>query len=155
MRKRQRLVFILAMLFCLALATGLSLYALRQNLSYFMTPSDIAAAAAAQDPRIEGPRELRLGGLVKNGSLKKTGDAQIHFIVTDGAADIAVDYKGLLPDLFREGQGVVATGRLQTPQLFVARELLAKHDEKYMPPQLKKSLDRAHAQGVEKMGGAK
>jgi len=155
MRKRQRLLFICVILLCLGLATGLSLYALRQNLSYFMTPSDIRQAVETHDPRIEGPRELRLGGLVKKGSLKKSADAEIHFTVTDGAADIDVDYKGILPDLFREGQGVVATGTLQSPHLFVARELLAKHDEKYMPPQLKKSLDRAHAHGVEKMGGAK
>lgn len=154
MRKRQRLVFICSILGCLALAAALSLYALRDNISYFMAPGEVRQAQAAHDARIAGGRTFRLGGLVKKGSVKKTeGDLVIRFTVTDGASDIDVEYKGILPDLFREGQGVVATGSLASDDLFAAKELLAKHDEKYMPPELKKSLDRAHQQGVERMNG--
>jgi len=152
MRKRQRLVFICAILVCLAFATGLSLYALRDTVSYFMAPGELRAAEAAHDARIADGKNFRLGGLVKKGSLQKQdGELAIRFTVTDGNSDIDVEYKGILPDLFREGQGVVATGHLVNDDLFSAKELLAKHDEKYMPPELKKSLDKAHADGVKKM----
>ena len=152
MRKRQRLVFICSILTCLALATGLSLYALRDTVSYFMAPGELRAAEAAHDARITDGKNFRLGGLVKTGSLQKQdGDLAIRFTVTDGASDMDVEYKGILPDLFREGQGVVAIGHLVNDDLFAAKELLAKHDEKYMPPELKKSLDKAHADGVQRM----
>lgn len=148
MKKRQRLYFILFVLGCLSLAIGLSLYALRDNISYFYSPKDIAAYRMAGDRRIGTDKVFRLGGLVLAGSLQKDdAAARIYFTVTDGVAEQPVVYKGILPDLFREGQGVVATGSLNDANVFVAKELLAKHDENYMPPEVAKALQDAHEKG--------
>lgn len=157
MRKRQRLYFILFVLGCLSLAVGLSLYALRENISYFYSPQEVAAYRMAGDPRIAPDKVFRLGGLVLAGSVQTDETTtRISFTVTDGAAEQAVVYKGLLPDLFREGQGVVAMGSLDDGGVFVAKELLAKHDENYMPPEVAKALQDAHEKGLSGMmqGGA-
>jgi cytochrome c-type biogenesis protein CcmE len=138
MNKKQRLYFILLVLFCLSTALGLSLYALRDNISLFYTPREVAQKHLAAGQR------FKLGGLVKKDSLQKRGaDLKITFIITDEVNEITAEYSGILPDLFREGQGVVATGSLDDKGVFIAAELLAKHDEKYMPPELAKSLEKA------------
>ena len=139
MKKRQRLYFILFILVCLSAAVGLSLYALKENISYFYSPMEVK-----QHPALSAGHRFRLGGLVKKGSLEKRNNSlSISFIVTDEVNDLRVEYTGILPDLFREGQGVVATGSLNNQGVFVATELLAKHDEKYMPPEVAKSLEKA------------
>ena len=121
---------------CLGLAAGLALYALKDNVTFFYSPSEVYA--------FEKPhRVFRLGGLVKNGSLeKRKDDLSVSFVITDNAKDITVFYKGILPDLFREGQGVVATGSLEKDGIFDATEILAKHDENYMPPEAAKALEK-------------
>ena len=138
MKKKQRLYFILLFLACLSTAVGLSLYALQDNIAFFYSPSE------AQKMQMQQGQRFRLGGLVKTGTLKKRNDAlAVSFTVTDGMADTPVEYSGILPDLFREGQGVVATGSLNAENIFIATELLAKHDENYMPPEVAKSLEKA------------
>lgn len=152
MKKRQRLYFILFVLGCLGLAIGLSLYALRDNISFFYSPKEIAAYRMANDPRIAAGKLFRLGGLVKTGTVVKDDKiATVRFTVTDGAEDMDVEYHGIVPDLFREGQGVVAMGSLNNAGVFVADELLAKHDENYMPPEVAKALKQAHEDGVKSM----
>jgi cytochrome c-type biogenesis protein CcmE len=122
----------------LAIAAGLVLNAFRSNLVFFFSPSQIAAGEAPKD------RAFRIGGLVVDGSLKRAGDGlTVQFVVTDTAQSIPVVYKGILPDLFREGKGVVAQGRLGTDGLFHADEVLAKHDENYMPPDAAHALEQA------------
>ena len=144
-RKNDRLRYILLVFSCLALATGLALYALRDNLSYFFTPAEVHDLRQKNDARVKDGAVFRLGGLVKTGTLKKTGnDLAIRFTVTDEIKDLAVEYTGIPPDLFREGQGVVARGGLVKDGLFVATELLAKHDEKYTPPELNKKMKKLH-----------
>jgi cytochrome c-type biogenesis protein CcmE len=118
-----------------AAATAIALLAFRDNLSYFYNPTQIAAGEA---PRL---RSFRVGGLVIRGSLQRSpGSLEVRFVLTDLQSNITVSYSGVLPDLFREGQGVIAHGRLGDGGLFVADEVLAKHDEKYMPPEVAKSL---------------
>ena len=152
MKKRQRLYFILCVLGCLGLAVGLALFALRDNISFFYSPKEIAAYRMAGDPRIAAGKVFRLGGLVKDGTVEKDDQsAIIRFVVTDRAEEVAVEYQGIVPDLFREGQGVVAMGRLNDAGVFVADELLAKHDENYMPPEVAKALKDAHDAGVQNM----
>lgn len=137
-RKRRRLVMILSTLAVLALAAGLVLRALDENLVYFMAPSDVQAG------EIEPGRQFRLGGLVAENSFTKAADGlTVEFIVTDLANEVPVRFKGLLPDLFREGQGVIAEGRLDAGGTFVATSVLAKHDENYMPPEVAEALQRA------------
>ena len=132
-RKRRRLWILLACGLGLGSATALTLLAFRDNLVFFLTPSDLASKAPAAG------RLFRLGGLVEQGSVKKDGQ-EVRFIVTDLKQTLPVVYRGLLPDLFREGQGVVAEGTLGADGVFAAREVLAKHDEKYMPPEVAKAL---------------
>jgi len=133
--RHLRLLGLLAMLALLALAGGLVLKAFRQNLVFFVTPTEIARGEAPTGAR------FRLGGLVAPGSLQRDGES-VRFTVTDGARDVAVSYRGPLPDLFREGRGVVAQGRL-AGLAFVADEVLAKHDENYMPPEAAAALKQA------------
>jgi cytochrome c-type biogenesis protein CcmE len=148
MRSRRRLKFVLFMLACMGLATGLALYALRDNLSYFYTPHEVRAFQAEKSPRVAPGRVFRLGGLVVKGSLSKPdAEGAIRFTVTDNVDELTVRYQGILPDLFREGQGVVATGSLDAKGVFAASGLLAKHDETYMPPEVAKGLKRAHEAG--------
>jgi len=134
--RRQRLAIAGAVLLALAAASALVLNAFRSNLVFFFTPSQVAAGEAPVQ------RPFRLGGLVRSGSLQREG-VQVRFIVTDTQRDVPVAYTGLLPDLFKEGKGVVAQGSLGSDGVFVAREVLAKHDENYMPPEAAEALQRA------------
>jgi cytochrome c-type biogenesis protein CcmE len=133
--RHVRLVGLLAMLALLALAGGLVLKAFSQNLVFFVTPSEVARGEAPAGTR------FRIGGLVAPGSVQRDADG-LRFKVSDGAREVAVSYRGPLPDLFREGRGVVAQGKLAGLQ-FVADEVLAKHDENYMPPEAAAALERA------------
>jgi cytochrome c-type biogenesis protein CcmE len=135
--RHQRLIGLLAVLSLLALAGGLVLKAFSQNLVFFVTPSEIVHGTAPAGTR------FRLGGLVQPGSVQRDGN-DIRFTVTDGAQAVNVSYRGPVPDLFREGKGVVAQGRLSGLQ-FVADEVLAKHDENYMPPEAAAALKQASA----------
>ena len=122
----------------LLLAATLVLNAFRSNLVFFFSPSQIAAGEAPRD------RAFRIGGMVVAGSLKRQSDGlTVHFTVTDTAKSVPVVYKGILPDLFREGKGVVAQGRLNADGVFRADEVLAKHDENYMPPEAAHALEQA------------
>jgi cytochrome c-type biogenesis protein CcmE len=134
--RHKRLALIAAGVACVAIAAGLVLNAFRSNLVFFFTPSQIAAGEAPKD------RAFRIGGMVVAGSLKRQPDGlTVHFTVTDTAQNVPVVYKGILPDLFREGKGVVAQGRLNG--VFRADEVLAKHDENYMPPEAAHALEQA------------
>jgi len=115
-------------------------FALRENMNLFYPPADIAEGKAPIGTNI------RAGGMVKEGSVVKAGDSlKVDFVVTDYAADLAVTYTGILPDLFEEGQGVVVAGKLDATGLFVAHEVLAKHDENYMPPEVADALKQSEA----------
>jgi len=132
------MAFIVVGLAGLAVAIGLIANAFNQNLVFFFSPSDVQAKQAPVN------RDFRLGGLVEQGSLKREDDGlTVHFIVTDNANTIPVTFTGILPDLFREGQGVVAQGKLNENGVFMAKEVLAKHDESYMPPEVQDALDKA------------
>ena len=134
--RHKRLLIILAALAVLGVAAALVLNAFRSNLVFFYTPTQIANGEALKN------RAFRIGGLVKAGSLKRDG-ITAHFIVTDTAREFPVQYTGILPDLFREGRGVVAQGKLGDNGQFVATEVLAKHDENYMPPEAKNAVEQA------------
>ena len=137
-RKQTRLTLILASLCLLSLAVGLIMFALRDSIVFFYTPSEIS------QKHIASGTHIRLGGLVENGSLVKGVDGQVTFSITDHTKTMQVTYKGLLPDLFREGQGVVTEGITGADGIFKADVVLAKHDEKYMP---KEVVDKLKAQG--------
>ena len=134
--RRRKLVFILAALVAAGAVTALVLNAFRSNLVFFYSPSQIQAGEAPAQ------RSFRLGGLVQAGSLKREG-VEVSFLVTDTARAIPVRFRGILPDLFKEGKGVVAQGRLGTDGVFAADEVLAKHDENYMPPEAAEALKQA------------
>jgi cytochrome c-type biogenesis protein CcmE len=136
LRKRQRLLLVVVALVLLGGASGLVLYALSDTVAFFVTPSEIA------EGKIEADRRFRLGGLVVPGSIRRD-DGTVAFMLTDQASEVQVRYRGLLPDLFREGQGIVAQGELDGQGVFVASEVLAKHDESYMPPEAAEALKRA------------
>lgn len=131
-RRRLQLVAVAAPV--LAMAVGLALYGLRGSVSYFYTPAQAAAAVLPEG------RSVRLGGLVETGSVRRFDDGRVQFSVGDGKAIARVTYHGDLPDLFREGQGIVATGRFAGPGEFTASEVLAKHDETYMPPEVAEAI---------------
>src|SRR6266852_1232906 len=139
MKKRhKRITFIVASLAALGLATWLVIGAFRQNLVFFFSPTQIATKEAPVD------RTFRIGGLVENGSLKRDTDGlTVRFTVTDTANSIPVVYKGILPDLFKEGRGCVAQGRVAGDGGFYADQIMAKHDENYMPPEAARALDKA------------
>jgi cytochrome c-type biogenesis protein CcmE len=139
MKKRhKRIAFIVASLAALGLATWLVLGAFRQNLVFFFSPTQVAAKEAPVN------KTFRIGGLVENGSLKRDTDGlTIRFTVTDTANTIPVVYKGILPDLFKEGRGCVAQGRVGSDGVFYADQIMAKHDENYMPPEAARALDQA------------
>jgi cytochrome c-type biogenesis protein CcmE len=137
--RHRRIALIVAGVTGLALAAALVLSAFQQNLVFFFTPSQVAANEAPHG------RAFRVGGMVEAGSVKRQPDGvTVHFTVTDTARSIPVAYKGVLPDLFREGKGVVTQGRLENG-LFVASEVLAKHDENYMPPAAADAVKKAQA----------
>jgi cytochrome c-type biogenesis protein CcmE len=138
--RHKRMALIVAGLATLGLAATLVLNAFRSNMVFFFTPSQIAAHEATAG------RSLRIGGLVVVGSIKRDG-VKVHFIVTDTAKSIPVVYTGILPDLFKEGKGVVAEGELGANGVFQATQVLAKHDENYMPPEAAEALKRAQASG--------
>jgi cytochrome c-type biogenesis protein CcmE len=134
-RKRRRLYLLIASLGLLSIAVALVLTGLRGEIVFFLSPTELATKPPAPG------RVIRIGGLVEKGSLQKIGtDGTIIFKVTDLSKSIAVTYRGILPDLFREGQGVVIEGALDERGQFIASEVLAKHDEKYMPPEVAKAL---------------
>jgi cytochrome c-type biogenesis protein CcmE len=136
-RKERRLALVLGGLGLLGAAVALILAALNQNIVYFYAPADLAAHPAAEG------RRIRLGGLVMEGSIKREADNFVDFAVTDRKAEVKVRYQGVLPDLFAEGRGVVAEGHMGSGGRFVADEILAKHDERYMPREVADALKRA------------
>jgi len=137
--RHKRILAIVIGVAALGVAAALVLGAFRKNLVFFFTPTQVAANEAPQG------RAFRIGGLVEKGSLKRQADGvTVQFVVTDTAKSIAVDYRGALPDLFREGKGVVAQGSLGADGVFHASEVLAKHDENYMPPEAKEAVEKAH-----------
>jgi len=133
--RRRRLVLVLGIIAGVAVAGGLALQAFRSNVTFFFDPTQVAAGEVKQGQR------FRLGGMVKEGSLvRQAGELEVRFAVTDFKREVPVVYRNVLPDLFREGAGVVAHGRMQADGSFLADEVLAKHDEKYMPPEVARSL---------------
>ena len=134
--RHKRALVIVGGLVALGAATALVLTAFQDNLVFFFTPSQVAAKEAPQG------RLFRIGGMVEKGSVKRDG-VEVRFVVTDTAMTIPVVYRGSLPDLFREGKGVVAQGTLDADGVFTAREVLAKHDENYMPPEAAHAVEKA------------
>ena len=134
--RHKRLAIVVGGLAALGIAATLVLNAFQSNLVFFFTPTQVANGEAPKG------RAFRIGGLVKDGSLQRT-DITARFVVTDTAKEIPVAYTGILPDLFKEGKGVVAQGQLGADGVFAAREVLAKHDENYMPPEAAEALKRA------------
>ena len=143
--RKQRLTLIIALLACVATAVILAVLALGENLNHYYSPTQMDANEAPVNKTIRG------GGLVVPGSVVRANDSlMVRFKVTDGVKKITVFYEGILPDLFREGQGIVALGQLNERKEFVAREVLAKHDETYMPPEVQHAIDRAHSGSEER-----
>ena len=139
LHRNRRLGYVAAGGVLLAGAAFLLFTALKQNISYFYSPSEALAADLGPEQRI------RLGGLVESGSLNEDNGAEITFVVTDGAASITVSYTGIKPDLFREEQGAIAQGRFNDNGMFIADTILAKHDEKYVPRELEDIMEEAEA----------
>ncbi|MFD2643393.1 cytochrome c maturation protein CcmE [Pseudomonas japonica] len=134
-QRKKRLFIILGLLAGVGVAVGLALSALQENINLFYTPTQIANGEAPLDTRI------RAGGMVEKGSVQRSSDSlDVRFVVTDFNKSVPITYRGILPDLFREGQGIVALGKLNGEGVVVADEVLAKHDEKYMPPEVTKAL---------------
>lgn len=140
----KRFALIVAALSVLGVATVLVFKALDSNMNLYITPTEVADGKAPKD------HAFRIGGLVKEGSLDRR-DITAHFMMTDTAHDVPVTYTGILPDLFKEGKGAVVEGRLGPDGVFAATNVLAKHDENYMPPEAKAALDQAHKEGVQKV----
>ncbi|QWD69955.1 cytochrome c maturation protein CcmE [Polynucleobacter sp. UB-Siik-W21] len=139
----KRALMIVAALVVIGIAAMLILNALNSNIALYVTPSEVAAGKAPQG------QAFRIGGMVKDGSVKRDG-LTVHFVITDLVKDIPVSYTGILPDLFKEGKGAVIQGRLNPNGEFVASEVLAKHDENYMPPEAKHALEQAQKNGSNK-----
>jgi cytochrome c-type biogenesis protein CcmE len=137
-KRKRRLVIVLAILVSVTVAVGLALFALNQNINLFYSPTQIAAGEVPEGTRI------RAGGMVVEGSvIRDTQSLMVRFELTDFAQTVPVEYTGILPDLFREGQGIVAQGSVNAQGVFTAVEVLAKHDEKYMPPEVAEALKAA------------
>ncbi len=150
-KRKKRLYLIVLMLAGIGVGIALALNAFNDNLMFFYSPSEVAAGEAPAG------HPIRVGGLVTTGSVKRQENGlTVNFDITDNAETITIEYTGILPDLFREGQGIVARGKLDTDGMFVAEEVLAKHDENYMPPEVADALKTAHDKGVEaaKQGSA-
>ena len=143
--RQQKLAIVLFIIFGSALAIGLVLFALKEGINVFYTPTEISAGEVGQG------QSFRVGGMVKMGSLVKEGleGTEVNFLATDFCNDVLVSYTGPLPDLFREGQGVVADGSLDNAGTFKATQILAKHDENYMSAEVKASLDAAESASIE------
>ena len=146
--RHKRLAFVAVGIAALGIVTALLLNVFNSNMVFFFSPSDIVAEKTPKD------RDFRLGGMVEEGSLEREDDGlTTYFYVTDNNERIRVTYKGILPDLFREGQGVVAQGKLDTSTgLFRASEVLAKHDEEYMPPEVAEALEKGKNMNMQKVG---
>jgi len=139
--KQKRAAYILILLACIGTATALVLSALGDNLTFFYGPSEV------EYRQIEPDKVFRLGGVVKEGSVHHLpGTAITDFVITDYQAELPVRYEGLIPNLFREGQGVIATGSLNFDRVFIATQLLAKHDENYMPPEVAETLKTPYSE---------
>jgi len=137
--RQKRLAIVLFIAVGVSVGIGLTVYALRQNLNMFFTPTQVAAGEIPLD------REIRVGGMVKEGSVRHADDSlEVRFITTDYARDVPIHYEGILPDLFREGQGIVVEGQVDQGGVLQASRVLAKHDENYMSPEVKAALDAAH-----------
>ena len=143
--RKRRLYAVMAILVGVGAAVALGLTAFQDNLLYFFSPTEVQAG------EVPAGRVFRVGGMVVDGSVERTpGDLTVRFTLTDYAEEVTVSYTGILPDLFREGQGIIAQGSLDENNLFVASEVLAKHDENYMPPEVADALKKSHAaQGVD------
>lgn len=140
-KQKTRLIVIISILAILTIAAGLILYALKQNINLFYTPTQLLQA------QVNPNQNLRIGGYVKKQSVHYDSSGQsVSFTITDGSNELIINYHGVLPNLFREGQGVVVTGKLSNQHLFIASEVLAKHDEKYVPWPLRKELQKGKAQ---------
>jgi cytochrome c-type biogenesis protein CcmE len=136
--RHKRIALIVGGLVILGLVAALVLNAFQSNLVFFFSPTQVAAGEAPKG------KTFRIGGLVKEGSIKREADGvTLRFVITDTEKELTVAYKGILPDLFKEGKGAVAQGKLGDGDLFIASEVLAKHDENYMPPEATKALDDA------------
>ncbi len=143
--RHKRLLLILAGLVILGAVAALVLNAFRSNLVFFFSPTQVAAGEAPKG------KAFRIGGMVKEGSIRREADGvTLSFVVTDTEQDIAVRYQGILPDLFKEGKGAVAQGKIGDDGVFVASEVLAKHDENYMPPEAAQAVGEAHARALMK-----
>ena len=141
--RKRRLLLILALLVAAGIATALVALALQRNVAYLYTPSEVLGGQAGQEVA-SGQARFRLGGMVAKGSFRRaSGSMEAHFAVDDGDATLPVSYTGILPDLFRENQAVVATGRMRG-DTFVAEQVLAKHDEAYMPKEVADKMGAAH-----------
>ena len=141
--RKQRLILVISILVGLSIACGLMFYALRQNINLFFTPQQVMAGEAPLDT------QMRVGGLVEEGSVVRDQQTlDVQFVLTDGKGSFTVHYQGILPDLFREGQGIVANGTLISTNRFEAEEVLAKHDETYMPPEVQDALEKAGHPGA-------
>lgn len=148
-RQKKHLAIVVGVVVIVVAIAALVLNALNSNIALFISPTDIAAGKAPKD------KVFRIGGMVKEGSLKREADGvTLRFVVTDTDRDITVFYKGILPDLFKEGKGVVAQGRLTPEGDFKASEVLAKHDENYMPPEAAKAVGDAHARAARNKAAA-
>lgn len=138
-QRKKKLGLIMLVVLGVGVAVGLALSALQQNINLFYTPTQIADGDAPVDTRI------RAGGLVVEGSVQRAPDTlEVQFAVTDGDKQVLIAYSGILPDLFREGQGIVALGRLNENRMLVADEVLAKHDEEYMPPEVAQAMEKVN-----------
>ncbi len=139
--RKRRLIFITLITVGIAIATAIFLTAFKENIMFFKSPTEISKGDFPQE------RNFRIGGMVKDHSLQRSDDSlEVTFMITDFAHDVKVSYEGILPDLFREGQGVVAIGQMTLSGIFKAEEVLAKHDENYMPPEAAAALEAAKEQ---------
>ena len=137
--RRRRMLFVAVIVAAAGGAAAFALSAFKDNVLYYFTPTQLATQEVPHN------RALRIGGMVSEGSVQReAGSLEVKFIITDFARDVPVRYTGVLPDLFREGQGVIVRGRMNTDGSFSAQEVLAKHDEKYMPPEIAQSVRKAH-----------
>jgi cytochrome c-type biogenesis protein CcmE len=138
--RRKKLGIILFIAAGLSVAAGVTLFALSQNINMFFTPTQVAGG------EVQSGTHFRIGGMVKEGSVVRSGDSlEVKFITTDFVSDVPIQYEGILPDLFREGQGIVAEGQVDVAGVFQASRVLAKHDENYMSPEVKAAMDAAGA----------
>jgi cytochrome c-type biogenesis protein CcmE len=146
--RKKRLYLVVLMVLGIGIATVLAMNAFEENLMFYYPPSDIVAGKAPND------HPFRMGGLVTEGSVQRLENGlTVRFDITDNQDNVTVEYTGILPDLFREGQGIISMGRLRGDGVFVADEVLAKHDENYMPPEVADTLKTAHQDGNNSAGG--